>query len=128
MRECYWDELKEAQKRYALERESAAALHWERAEACIARLDLDGATDAFRLAHDPLPARRAALEWQEREIIKIHRESAVLVRPSAADNRSHFHRDPDCGLISGAGRKPHQASWMLLGDAQATGYYPCSRC
>lgn len=55
-------------------------------------------------------------------------EPAVLVRASAPGNRDVFHSDDCCGLIAGEGRHPEQASWMLLGDARAVGYEPCTRC
>ncbi|MFE5037841.1 hypothetical protein [Streptomyces sp. NPDC056683] len=55
-------------------------------------------------------------------------EPAVLVRASAPDGREVFHGSEQCGLIVGDGRQLQEASWMLLGDAEAVGYRPCARC
>jgi hypothetical protein len=55
-------------------------------------------------------------------------EPAVLVRASTPDAREVFHGDEECGLAAGDGRRLDDASWMLLGDAEAAGYRPCQRC
>ncbi|MFE2473926.1 hypothetical protein [Streptomyces mirabilis] len=55
-------------------------------------------------------------------------EPAVLVRATAPRSREVFHGDEKCSHMVGAGRRLDEASWMLLGDAQAAVYEPCERC
>ncbi|MFI6434772.1 hypothetical protein [Streptomyces sp. NPDC050759] len=73
-----------------------------------------------------------AAQWMQEcfadEGVDRSEEPAVLVRASAPGNRAVFHSDEQCGLIVGEGRRLDDASWMLVGDAQAVGYRPCWRC
>lgn len=83
---------------------------------------------AYTDGQDAVDAAAYMVECYADEGIDRAGEPAVLVRASAADSRDVFHGDAQCGLIIGAGRKLDDASWMLLGDAQAAGYRPCLRC
>ncbi|MFG2194439.1 hypothetical protein [Streptomyces sp. NPDC048639] len=128
MRDCYLLEFREKQREYVLQREQSEKQRWESVFECLERGELEQAAEELRQASDPSPELRVALEREAEEVIQVHREPAVLVRPSSPHSRDVFHRNERCGLISGDRRHPDQASWMLLGDAEATGYRPCARC
>jgi len=82
----------------------------------------------MKLAHDPLPGPRQALELLETRLTRSSGRPAVLVRPSQPRQREAYHRDETCGLISGEGRRLTHAGWVLVGTAESAGYRPCKRC
>lgn len=84
------------------------------------------------LPYTSASSQRDAMEYMQAcyadEGVERSLEPAVLVRASAAGSREVFHGNEHCGLVAGDGRRPEDASWMLLGDAQGAWYRPCERC
>lgn len=75
---------------------------------------------------DPLPRQRQALEQRERDLLCRWDDREVWVRTSVGEPLRAYHVGPECGRVSGRGRRPNTFMKLLEGEAKARGLRPCS--
>lgn len=84
------------------------------------------AEEKLRDALDPLPPQRQALEQRERDLLTRWNDREVWVRTSVGEPLRAYHVGPECGRVSGRGRRPNTFTKLLEGEAKARGLRPCS--
>ncbi|MEU9411704.1 hypothetical protein AB0E08_39245 [Streptomyces sp. NPDC048281] len=84
------------------------------------------AEDKLKEALDPLPRQRQALEQRERDLLSRWDDREVWVRTSVGEPLRAYHVGPECGRVSGRGRRPNTFKKLLEGEAKARGLRPCS--